>query len=199
MLATSGRRPVDLAEWAVEPKLDGWRATVSVDGADLRVRSRRGRQLTDCVPELAPLADGGRRFVLDGELIVGAGRLCDFYLLSGRLAGPPHAGSPAAVFVAFDVVWLDGHDLTGEAYEHRRKRLDDLDLGPARKVPSYPGSDLDGLLAGCEAQGMEGVVLKRLRSTYRPGQRSADWVKCKCSGWASHLERRRSETRGSGR
>lgn len=180
-----------MSGWAVEPKLDGWRATVLVDRADLTVRSRRGRHLTDCVPELAPLADGTRRMVLDGELIVGDGRLSDFYALSGRLAGKPKEGSPAVVFVAFDVVWLDGDDLTTETYEHRRQRLEDFDLGPVRLTPAFPGVDLDGLLAGCEREGMEGVVLKRLTSVYRPGQRSKEWLKVKCAGWRAHLDRRR--------
>src|SRR4051812_12844666 len=105
MLATSGRPRGDLSGWAVEPKLDGWRATVIVDRDEFVVRSRRGRHLTDCVPELEPLVDGRRRMVLDGELIVGAGRLEDFYRLSGRLAGRPKAGAEHVVFVAFDVVW----------------------------------------------------------------------------------------------
>jgi bifunctional non-homologous end joining protein LigD len=191
MLATTAARPRDLDGWAVEPKLDGWRATVIVDGDDLAVRSRRGRHLTECVPELEPLKGTGRRVVLDGELIIGAGRIEDFYALSGRLSGRPKATAPRVVFVAFDVVWLDGRPLVGERYEHRRKVLEDLDLGPARVTPSYPGADADALLSGCEREGMEGVVLKRLASPYRPGARSRDWVKLKCPAWRDHLERRR--------
>lgn len=87
MLVTSGRpEGSGLNEWAVEPKLDGWRAIVTVDQGVLTVRSRNGRHLTECVPELAPLA-ALQDVALDGELIIGAGRLEDFYGLSGRLAG----------------------------------------------------------------------------------------------------------------
>ena len=190
MLATAGWRPHDLSRWAAEPKLDGWRSLVSVDEA-LVVRSRRGRHLTHCVPELRPLEELRLRVVLDGELIVGAGRLEDFYALSGRLAGKPRAGSPAVVFIAFDVLWHDGETVTAWPYQERRRLLESLTLGPVRVSPSYPGEDADALLDGCEREGMEGLVLKRLSSVYRPGERSRDWAKVKCSGWREHLERRR--------
>lgn len=191
MLATSGRPAGDLTGWAAEPKLDGWPAAVAVDGDDLVVRSRRGRHLTDCVPELHGIADGTRRLVLDGELIVGAGRLADFSKLSGRLAGKPRKDSPAVVFVAFDLLWNDGDLLTDEPYQERRARLLSLDLGPVQVAPAYPGEDADALLAGCEREGMKGIVLERLTSVYRPGQRTKDWAKVKCPAWRDHLDLRR--------
>ena len=73
-----------------------------------------------------------------------------------------------------------------------RELLENLGLdGQCGIIPRYPGEDLDALLAASEREGMEGVVLKRDRSTYRPGARSRAWAKVKCSGWAEHLERRR--------
>ena len=53
------------------------------------------------------------------------------------------------------------------------------------------GMGRTGTLHACEQEGMEGVVLKRDRSLYRPGTRSKDWAKVKCQGWGEHLERRR--------
>ena len=93
MLAVSGRPAGSLDGWAAEPKFDGWRAFVShIDGA-VKVRTRRGHDVTAAVPELDSLSPPD--VVLDGELIVGAGRLSAFYRLAGRLAGPPRNGDPS--------------------------------------------------------------------------------------------------------
>src|SRR4051794_35844591 len=83
MLATT-RRPTEGAEWAIEPKLDGWRAIAYVDDG-VTIRTRSGRDITQSVPELAPLAVTGRRMILDGELVADAGRASDFYRLGPRL------------------------------------------------------------------------------------------------------------------
>lgn len=192
MLATSGVPSGDLADWSVEPKLDGWRARALVDDGQVRILSRRGRDITDCLPELTVLADVGRRLVLDGELVVGAGRLADFYRLAGRLSGRSQPGAEAVTFAVFDLLWLDEGPLTGETYTARRTALERLPLGGAVPViPRHAGDQAADLYRACDEQGLEGVVLKRLSSTYRPGKRSADWRKVKCGSWADHLDRRR--------
>jgi bifunctional non-homologous end joining protein LigD len=95
--------------------------------------------------------------VLDGELIAGAGRLSDFY----RLGGMPRAGAEAVVFVAFDLLWLDGEQLTNRPHRDRRARLEHLELDPVQVVPSYDAVIADDLLATCGEQGVAGVVQKR--------------------------------------
>src|SRR4030095_10343073 len=88
MLAASGAGKLQ-GEWGAEPKLDGWRAIVSVDPslpAGIEVRSRTGRFLTTQVPELHGLADVGFRMVLDGELVaVSDDGAVDFYRLGERM------------------------------------------------------------------------------------------------------------------
>jgi ATP-dependent DNA ligase len=70
MLAASRAARVPPAAWALEPKLDGWRALVYVENGRVEVRTRRGRSITEQVPELASLAAAvGRPCVLDGELV----------------------------------------------------------------------------------------------------------------------------------
>ena len=115
MLASSGPVAAPASEWAFEPKLDGWRVLVYLDG-DLTVRTRNGHNVTASVPELAPMVNAleGRSVVLDGELVARQGRPFDFYGLAPRLS----AHAPAAVarrrarmpvtFAAFDVLYLDG-------------------------------------------------------------------------------------------
>ena len=197
MLAASGRPKSDLAGWWAETKLDGWRALVTVVDGKVKVRSRRGSVLTASVPELECLAEMGRSIVLDGELVVGGGRLTDFYRLSGRLnTRKPRPGLARVAFMAFDVLWLDDEHTIGETYLARRTLLEGLGItGDCGVIPRYPADDLDALLAACEREGMEGVVLKLDRSLYHPGQRSKEWAKVKCTAWAKHLERRRETMR----
>src|SRR5438045_3312865 len=193
MLAVSGRPKGGLDGWWAETKLDGWRALVTVEDGRVRVRSRRGSDLTESLPELECLTTLGRSVVLDGELVVGGGRLTDFYRLSGRLnTRKPTGTSLPVTFMAFDVLWLDDEPTIDEPYLFRRQLLEGIGLdGGCGVIPRYPAEDLDALLAACEQQGMEGVVLKLERSLYRPGARSKEWAKVKCAGWAEHLHRRR--------
>src|SRR4051812_16379788 len=115
MLTGPGRPRTPLAAWAAEPKLDGWRGIVTVDENGVEVRTRSGRRLADPLPELAPLADLAVPVVLDGELVAGGGACEDFYLLSRHLVGGRRSTSVALTFVAFDVLWVDGVDLTARS------------------------------------------------------------------------------------
>ena len=187
MLATSRPRPASLAGWVCEPKLDGWRAIVQVVEGNVRVTSRNGHDLTDRVPSVQKLA-GHDGLVLDGELVHGDGSMDSFYGLLGAL----HRGS--ACFVAFDVLATAERVLVHRPYEDRRAALTSLDLPSVGVVPSFPADDVEHVLSVCEQAGMEGVVLKRRQSVYRPGQRSSDWRKAKCAAWREHLERRLEHT-----
>src|SRR5947209_5282423 len=103
MLAAPGRPKGSLEGWWAEAKLDGWRALVTVHAGRVQVRSRRGSDLTESVPELGGLSMLGRTVILDGELVVGGGRLSDFYRLSGRMnTRQPSAKSLPVTFMAFD-------------------------------------------------------------------------------------------------
>jgi ATP-dependent DNA ligase len=97
MLADRGVPSGSLAGWAVEPKLDGWRVTVAVDPAlpgGVSVRTRRGHRITDMIPGIEALTTAGCRFVLDGELVAGAGRASDFYALLPRVRSRGYTGCP---------------------------------------------------------------------------------------------------------
>jgi bifunctional non-homologous end joining protein LigD len=98
-------------------------------------------------------------------------------------------------FVAFDILWLDDTDLTQHPYRQRRATLENLELvGPAWcTTSSHVGAGAE-LFAACTALGLEGLVAKRLTSTYQPGVRSADWVKAKCQDWLhSHAQHRHAK------
>jgi bifunctional non-homologous end joining protein LigD len=194
MLATtSGARKVR-GGWAAEPKLDGWRALVSVDPSlpvGFEVRSRNGRFLTTSVPELAGMAELGFRMVLDGELVAVDGDNIDFYALGRRML--TRRVNRTVTFVAFDVLWLNGVDCTQLAYRERRRVLEMLELcGPAWcTVPQFPFDDADDLLDACKQLKQEGIVLKKLDARYLPGVRSDVWRKVKTAAWRTdHAPRR---------
>ncbi len=208
--------PLDAAQWAYEVKWDGMRVLVDVGEGVLRVRSRTGRDVTVAFPELAALAatgpaatgssgaDGsaasgvaGRDAVLDGEVVVlRAGRpsfaaVADrFHVGDAQRAAALAATAPVTLMI-FDLLRLDGRDLTGLPWHERRALLDALAPdGPAwRLSPVY--DDGEALLAATAEQGLEGVMAKRRDSRYAPGARSTDWLKvahrrtqaCVVGGW----------------
>lgn len=195
MLAGYGP-PASVAGWSAEPKLDGWRALVTVDER-VTVRTRGGHELE--LPELDPLADLGLRLVLDGELVGGAGRMSDFYAVAPTMSQRRRTRRHVLSLAAFDVLWIDGTRTIDLHYLQRRRLLEQLDLdGPASVVPRWDGEDAAHLLDACERLDVEGVVLKRNSATYDPGRRSTAWRKVKCATWRQiHAERRRpSERRG---
>jgi hypothetical protein len=130
MLATNRVSRTLAGKWVLEPKFDGWRAIVAVD-QDVRVWTRTGHELTERLPELAPLVDycGGVSVVLDGELVAGQGRAADFYGLLPRVAA--RRRQEPLTFVAFDVLAFDG-PVIDQPYCRRRALLQRLELrGPA--------------------------------------------------------------------
>ena len=179
-------------EWAFEPKLDGWRALVYVDGC-VKVRTRRGRDISASVPERVGMADAlaGRAAILDGELVADGGRAEDFYRLGTRIAAHKRRSSTTVAFVAFDVLCLDGGPTVDLPYVERRQLLEDLALaGPAWcTVPVFFDGGRD-VLGACDRLGLEVVMAKRLDSPYRPGLRSRDWVKVKTAQRSVHGPRR---------
>jgi bifunctional non-homologous end joining protein LigD len=196
MLADTGLPRGDLGAWAAEPKLDGWRAIVVVDPelpAGVSVRTRRGHAITTAVPGIEALTGLGRRVVLDGELVAGAGTAADFYGLLPHLVGRRQAGPPAPVsFWAFDLLRIDDELLLHHSYLDRRQRLEQFVLpGPCGVLPRFAGTDAPDLLAACQLHDVEGIVLKRLRSIYRPGERTRHWRKVKTTDWSTtHRPRR---------
>jgi DNA ligase D-like protein (predicted ligase) len=176
--------PADQGAWAFEPKWDGYRALGHVVGGGLTLRSRNGVDMAGWFPELAGLAGalGEHAGVLDGEVVAfdPEGRP-SFEALQQRMASRVGRRRGAAVtYLVFDLLWLDGRLLTGLPYAERRRLLEELEVaGPAwQTVASFPGTGT-ALLAATREQGLEGVVAKRLQSTYLPGRRTRNWLKTK--------------------
>ena len=175
--------------WAFEMKWDGMRTLAYVEPGSVRLLSRNALDFTVSFPEISPLDKvmEGHSAILDGELV----RLDElgrpsFGLLQRRL----HVTEPelarrlakegAATLVLFDLLFLDGESLLSTHYVERRRMLEALDLGGAawRTPPSFAGGGAAAVDFSVEHH-LEGVIAKRLTSTYQPGRRSPAWVKIK--------------------
>lgn len=175
MKATLGDLPGDDDRWAYEIKYDGYRTLAFVDGGAVRLQSTNLRDVTATYPELGELATGvhADSAVLDGELVVldpdGRPR---FELIQRH-------ERPGVLFV-FDVLRVGEHDTIGLPYEDRRRVLTQLvEPGDHWSVPSHCVGGGAELLAATGAQQLEGIMAKRLGSTYLPGKRSPNWRKVK--------------------
>ena len=190
MLAVlSERLPRDQQAYGYEFKWDGVRAMVYVDGGRPRALSRNDRDVTASYPELRDLAEslGSRTVVLDGEIVaLDAQGRPSFETLQARM----HVTNAAqvrrlvtqvpATYLVFDVLYLDGASLLDTPYVERRRLLESLQLsGPSWQTPPHFESDGDAVLAASKAQGLEGVLAKRLDSRYYAGKRSDSWLKVK--------------------
>jgi len=185
MLASAGTVIPDGPEWAHEIKWDGMRVLADVAGGRLMLTSRNERDVTPTFPELSTLAGPQMPddFLVDGEVVALEAGLPSFPALSERMhvSNARKAGSLASTrpvtFMVFDLLRLDGADLTGRPLTDRRAALEGIALaGPNTQVPpTY--DDGPALHAATLEQGLEGVVSKRLASRYRPGRRSPDWLK----------------------
>ncbi|MEU6828938.1 ATP-dependent DNA ligase [Nocardia beijingensis] len=174
MLATLGDvTELGADEWCFETKWDGFRLIAEIDDDALTLRSRAGNVVTDRYPRIGALRRelSGHQVVLDGEAVV-----FDDHDVANL--GLLQADAARAVFVAFDVLYLDGTSLLRKRYSDRRRVLEALAANAPSLVvpPRLDGSGADALRYSQE-RGLEGVVAKRKDSVYLPGKRGHAWVK----------------------
>lgn len=189
MLARLSTLPHDDGRWAVEVKWDGIRAIAYCQPGRVQLQTRNLNDVSVQYPEVRRIsrALGAHDAVLDGELVAfdTHGRP-SFERLQQRIHNSDESvvrrrmKTHPVVYVVFDLLYLDGEDLTREPYSRRRELLERLDLkGEAWQTPSYAVGRAEELLAASKEQGLEGVVLKRLDSVYCPGKRTGTWLKVK--------------------
>ncbi len=189
MLAVAGDLPAEDGTWSYEMKWDGVRVMAAVSPEGVRLTGRSGADMTVAYPELAGLADavGTARPLLDGEVVVlGPDGRTDFGALAPRMhvqsreRAAALATTAPVTYLIFDLLELAGSSTVGLSLAERRELLEKLDLaGPRWQLsPAFSGPGED-VLEASRRMGLEGVVAKRLGSPYRPGRRSAEWIKVK--------------------
>lgn len=164
--------------WTYEVKWDGYRALLLKNGNRVRLISRKENDLTATYPMIEA---AGRKVhadtaLIDGEIVaLDAKGKPSFQALQHRSAHPNHA----IVFYAFDLLHLDGEDLTRLPLIERRRRLPSIVKGSgvllSEPLPGTPRQLIDAV----SGIGLEGIVAKRKNSRYESGERSGAWVKLK--------------------
>jgi bifunctional non-homologous end joining protein LigD len=163
-------------EWLHELKFDGFRIGVEIAQGRVRLLSRREKEWTD---EFPTVVAGARKLAVKSALIDGelAGVLPD-----GRTSMHAMGTGPIAFF-AFDLIHVDGEDLTPRPLVERKQRLQRA-LGPDpptpfRYVDHVRGGGAEFFEKACALK-IEGIVSKLGTSSYKPGARNATWQKIKC-------------------
>ena len=177
-------------EWAYEPKLDGFRAIVFVDGEEAYIQSRGGKELARYFPELS-FAPG--RWVLDGELVIrDADGQLEFDALQQRIHPAQSriellAKEIPAEFVGFDLLAECDEALLEAPLRERRERLERIASGAGLELTPLTA---DTGLAERWLGSIEGVMAKQLDAPYLPGKRKGfakvkreRTIECVVMGW----------------
>jgi bifunctional non-homologous end joining protein LigD len=176
MLATQEEHVPHGEGWTFEVKFDGYRAIAYIRGGECKLVSRNGNDLTGRFAEVARAlvkAVRSPNAVVDGEIarIDTTGRTSFSEL---------QQGSGQLVYYAFDLLELDGEPLVDLPLHERKERLTNLiDLRVGSVAVSEGFDDGDALFEVARSQSLEGIVAKRVDSTYKSGRRTRDWLKLK--------------------
>ena len=178
MMATLAKEPFDHPDWIFEVKWDGYRAVAEIRDGAVSLYSRNRISFNR---KFSPVADALRNCefdaVLDGEIVVVDDRgVPDFQMLQDyRKSGGGHL-----LYYVFDLLHLEGRDLTDLPLLRRKKILKDI-LPSIPKIRFSDHVPKEGILffAAAREKGLEGIVAKHVRSPYRMGRRSRQWLKVK--------------------
>ena len=168
-------------DWIHETKFDGYRCLAALGKGGTQLLTRSGKDWTD---RFAALEGAFDPLPCDSALIDGE-------VMAARISGSAFSslqkalsGGDRLVFFAFDLLSLDGEDMTGLTQIERRERLGDLMSGapkdgPLRLSEHVQGHGREVFEKACEA-GAEGIISKRADARYR-GTRTKNWRKVKCT------------------
>jgi bifunctional non-homologous end joining protein LigD len=166
--------------WLHEVKFDGYRVQIHKDGKDVTLFSKTGNEFTSRYPAVAEAVSRlpSKAVVLDAELTA-----CDAEGSPDFRALVRKRTNFLCVWV-FDILFHNGKDLRFLTSVERRQRLEGILLRANNAAVRYSETFPDpiALLSACKAQGLEGIVSKRIDKPYRSGP-SKDWIKVKCPQW----------------
>ena len=181
-------QPFDDKDYIYELKLDGIRCLAYIDAKSVNLRNKRNKDVTAIYPELAEMNKCvKKRVILDGELVVlDKDGKPDFYALQRRslMADSFKIGLSArnapVQFVAYDIIYFDGQDLTDKPLTERKAILSKaVKEGYNLSVSRYIEEMGTAFFEIAKAQELEGIVAKRKGGLYHIGKRTRDWLKIK--------------------
>ncbi|WP_147448148.1 RNA ligase family protein [Mesorhizobium sp. YM1C-6-2] len=179
MLASLVEQPPDGAEWIHEIKHDGYRTLLALEDGKVQAFTRRGADWTAkygaVVREVAGLPV--RSAILDGEMtVLNADGRSDYRAFKKAIKSSPGR----LVFIAFDMLMIDGKDVRGETTIERRERLQIVLDDPPTAIQFSEAVQGGGkaFYQAADAMGLEGIVSKRAKASYIGGRTRA-WLKIK--------------------
>jgi bifunctional non-homologous end joining protein LigD len=178
-LAALVKKAPDGSDWLHEIKLDGYRMHARLEAGRAQILTRRGNDWTDKYPTIAKSIAGlpARNAYLDGEL---CGALPDGRTVFNLIQNATDTGEGSLVFFLFDLLHLDGENMTALPLVDRKTRLATLLHGAPNSL-RYNDHQIGHGPAfhrlACE-RGLEGIVSKRTNGRYEPDRRT--WLKIKC-------------------
>ena len=183
-----GRHAFDSPDYIYELKLHGERCLAYLDPLTGTVlRNKRNMEMLGKVPELTDIhKQVNARCILDGELIVAVNGEPNFYemqrrwLMSDKFKSQLRAEWNPVTFVAFDILYHDGHDVTNWPVMQRKELLERVVTENERLAVSryIEGNGVDFFNMAAQ-RNLEGIGAKRKESRYYQGKRTKDWIKCK--------------------
>ncbi|MCX2574948.1 DNA ligase D [Pedobacter sandarakinus] len=181
MLATLVDKPFDDEEWQYEVKWDGYRAVAMVNKGKVDLLSRNNKSFNDkFYPIYDLLSDWKINAVIDGEILVLNEKGISKF---GSLQNWRSEADGALVYYVFDILWYNGKNLVDLPLFQRQAILNDVlpqndDRVRLGKVFKASGIDF---FAAAEKMGLEGIIAKKINSTYAVDRRSREWLKIKVS------------------
>lgn len=187
MLIGSEKPPFDSKEYIYELKMDGVRCIAYFDKNYVELRNKRHMALLNKFPELANINNFvKKKCILDGELYVFKEGANDFFAVQKRcLTSDPFkirlaSKDSPATFTAFDILYLDGEDLTRKTLLERKKILSKIiKENTYINISRYVENQGIALFQLTADKGLEGIVAKKKTSLYHIGQRTKEWIKSK--------------------
>lgn len=180
MLATPLAEPFSKADWIFELKLDGYRALTTNFKQETKLYSRNGNLFNDKYPSIVSELNSIKAdFITDGEICyINSSGNSDFQELQNDMheKGNIH-------YYLFDILWLNGHDLTSIPLLQRKELLKVLIKGTFKHLHFLTFIEKDGkqFFDAVQSKQQEGIIAKKSDSLYYPSFRSKEWLKIKTS------------------
>lgn len=180
MLATLVDKPFESNDWVYEVKWDGYRAVGFINKGKVDLKSRNDKSFLD---KFYPVIDALRNWkvnaVIDGEIaVLNENGISNF----GALQNWRSEADGDLYYFIFDIMWLDGKDLTQLPLSYRQLILDSLvqDNEILRRSKVFQTSGIE-FFEAAKQMGLEGIIAKKADSTYDAGDRSDNWLKIKAN------------------
>lgn len=180
MLATLVDKPFDRTGWVYEVKWDGYRALAFMNNGSAELKSRNDKSFNE---KFYPIYDSIKEWnvnaIVDGEIVVLGDKGISHF---GNLQNWRSEADGNLIYYVFDILWLDGQDLTGLTLMERREILKTImpedDRIRMSEVFTESGTDFYN---AAKQNGLEGIIAKKADSTYLPGSRTDNWLKIKAN------------------